>query len=186
MVSSMKLYTKTGDKGLTGLFGGDRVSKTHSRIECYGTVDELNSVLGVARAHTSHRELIEIFQIIQNQLFNLGADLSTPIGTKFEHKVKRITLDSIHFLEEKIDFMQAITPEMKNFILPGGSVCAANLHVARTVCRRAERLCIKLSLEENISENPQIYLNRLSDFFFICARYANVLDGLEDIEWTSK
>jgi cob(I)alamin adenosyltransferase len=182
----MKLYTKTGDKGKTGLFGGQRVPKNDLRIETYGTIDELNSVLGLVRFHTKDKDLIDLYQILQNTLFNLGSDLATPFGSKFEDKVKRITAEHIDFLEEKIDEMQAKTPEFRNFILPGGSGAAAHLHLARTICRRAERRCVSLMEKEDVGEFAQKYLNRLSDFFFICARYANVVDGQSDIEWSTK
>jgi cob(I)alamin adenosyltransferase len=182
----MKLYTKTGDKGKTGLFGGQRVPKNSLRIETYGTIDELNSILGIVRVHTKSPELLELYQILQNTLFNLGSDLATPYGSKFEDKVKRINESHISFLEGKIDEFQSKTPEFKNFILPGGSAAASYLHLARTVCRRAERHAVALMAEEDIGEFSQKYLNRLSDFFFICARYANVLDGVSDIEWSTK
>lgn len=182
----MKIYTKTGDKGKTSLFGGQRIEKFNLRIETYGTVDELNSVIGLARAFNKHEELDNLFQLIQNTLFNLGADLATPYGTKFEKQVKRITNEHILFLENQIDNMQEKTPEFKNFILPGGEKTASYLHLARTVCRRSERLAVELSVSEEIGENVLKYLNRLSDFLFICARYANVLDNVKDIEWSTK
>lgn len=179
----MKLYTRTGDKGKTGLFGGDRVKKNHLRIECYGTVDELNSIVGIVRSYTSQEHMDDLYQHIQNTLFTLGADLSTPLDSKHSDKIDRIHQREIDFLEEKIDEFQSKSPEFKNFILPGGSSAASYLHLARTVCRRAERLAVSLMQIESIGEYPQRYLNRLSDFFFICARYANVLDGYKDIEW---
>lgn len=182
----MKLYTKTGDKGKTGLFGGQRVPKNDLRIETYGTIDELNSVLGIVRSFTSDGDLIDLYQTLQNTLFNLGSDLATPFGSKFEDKVKRIGTEHVEFLEKKIDEFQSQTPEFRNFILPGGSKAAAHLHLARTVCRRAERLSVSLMETEDVGEFAQKYLNRLSDFFFICARYANVVDGTEDIEWSTK
>lgn len=182
----MKLYTKTGDKGKTGLFGGQRVPKNDLRIETYGTVDELNSILGIVRFHTKDKDLLDLYQTLQNTLFNLGSDLATPFGSKFEDKVKRIDSSHIDLLEKKIDEFQAASPEFRNFILPGGSAAASYLHLARTVCRRAERRCVSLMEIEDIGEFAQKYLNRLSDFFFICARYANVVDGYEDIEWSTK
>jgi cob(I)alamin adenosyltransferase len=182
----MKLYTKTGDKGKTSLFGGQRVPKNNIRIETYGTVDELNSVIGLARSFNKHEELDNLFQSLQNTLFNLGADLATPFGSKFEDQVKRIKEDHISYLEKEIDRMQEKSPEFKNFILPGGGHTASYLHLARTVCRRAERSAIALAEVENIGEFSIKYLNRLSDFFFICARYSNVLDGQNDIEWSTK
>lgn len=182
----MKLYTKTGDKGKTGLFGGERVAKNHLRIETYGTIDELNSVLGIVRTHVTKTSLIELIQRIQNSLFDLGSDLATPIDSKNADKVKRIDSTEITFLEEQIDHMQAEVPELCNFILPGGHPAAAYLHLARTVCRRAERLVVTLNETITTGEFPLIYLNRLSDFFFCFARYLNYINGEPDIEWTSK
>ena len=182
----MKLYTKTGDQGKTGLFGGQRVPKNDLRIETYGTIDELNSILGIVRFHTKNEDLIELYQTLQNTLFNLGSDLATPFASKFEDKIKRINESHIELLEQKIDEFQAATPEFRNFILPGGSAAASYLHLARTVCRRAERICVSLMETEEIGDFAQKYLNRLSDFLFICARYANVVDGYEDIEWSTK
>ena len=182
----MKVYTKTGDKGETSLFGGQRVPKNNIRISTYGTVDELNSVIGLARSFNKHDELDKLFQILQNTLFNLGADLATPFGSKFEDKVKRINEDHIINLESEIDRMQEKSPVFKNFILPGGSHVASFLHLARTVCRRAERSAIELADEEKIGDFAIKYLNRLSDYLFICARYSNVLDGESDIEWSTK
>ncbi|MCB0279148.1 MAG: cob(I)yrinic acid a,c-diamide adenosyltransferase [Calditrichaeota bacterium] len=182
----MKLYTKTGDSGKTGLFGGDRVRKDHQRIDAYGTIDELNSVVGLVRCHIKDAELTDLLQTVQNRLFDLGSDLATPLNSKHADKVKRISSDDVTFLELKIDHMQSKLPELRNFILPGGHPSAAYLHLARTVCRRAERLVVTLSETEQIGDLPVIYLNRLSDFFFCFARFANQINGFTDIEWTNK
>ena len=182
----MKLYTKTGDKGKTGLFGGDRVKKDHIRIETYGQVDELNAVIGVALAHKTDQKLDSMLEFIQQTLFNLGSDLATPLDSKFSDKVKRISLSQIEELEKWIDELQSLVAPFTNFILPGGSEASAYLHLARTVCRRAERTCVRLMDYESIGDNPQIYLNRLSDFLFIAARYANKVLNVEDIEWNTK
>jgi len=179
----MKLYTKTGDKGKTGLFGGQRVPKDSLRIETYGTIDELNSVLGIVRTYTKDEMLDTIYKRIQNELFNLGSDLATPFGSKHEEMVNRLTGAQVTQLEKEIDLIQKEAPEFRNFILPGGSPAASFLHLARTTCRRAERLCVTLMNHEDIGEWPQRYLNRLSDFFFIASRYANKLDGFDDVEW---
>ena len=179
----MKLYTKTGDKGKTGLFGGQRVPKDSLRLETYGTIDELNSVVGIVRTYTEQQELDDMYKRIQHELFNLGSDLATPFGSKFEDKVNRIKEFHVLELEKNIDELQAGAPEFRNFILPGGSKAGAYLHLARTVCRRAERHCVTLQNNENIGTWAQKYLNRLSDFFFIASRYANMKDGVADVEW---
>jgi cob(I)alamin adenosyltransferase len=182
----MKLYTKTGDKGKTGLFGGQRVPKDNARIETYGTIDELNSILGIVRHYTKQEDLDNIYYRIQNELFDLGSDLATPFGSKYEDKVYRMCEKEVLKLEEEIDSLQSESPEFTNFILPGGGPAGSFLHQARTVCRRAERLCVTLQNNEDIGVWPQKYLNRLSDFFFIASRYANVKDGYKDVEWNKK
>lgn len=180
----MKIYTKTGDDGTTSLFSGGRVSKTHLRVEAYGTVDELNSVLGVVRAHKPQRRCDEWLARVQWQLFNLGADLATPLDSKAEWVV-RMDADTVVWLEDAIDEMTAELPELKNFILPGGSLVAANIHVARTVCRRAERVVIQLQDQEPVGEQVIHYLNRLSDFLFTLARWENMQAGIPEDKWLS-
>ncbi|HEX2621184.1 MAG TPA: cob(I)yrinic acid a,c-diamide adenosyltransferase [Phototrophicaceae bacterium] len=178
----MKIYTKTGDTGTTSLFSGGRVPKTHLRVEAYGTVDELNSVIGVARAlGTSDQTNIRLEQV-QNQLFHLGADLATPLDAKAEWVV-RVDTATIDWLENGIDQMTAELPSLKQFILPGGTPAAAQLHVARTVCRRAERLVVALMDEEKIGEHPLVYLNRLSDWLFTLARWENQQAGIAESTW---
>jgi cob(I)alamin adenosyltransferase len=179
----MKLYTKTGDKGKTGLFNGKRIDKDDLRIESYGTVDELNSILGLVRSFSKNKEINELVEELQHHLFQLGSDLATELDSKQELKIKRITIDDIHFLEREIDRMQLACPAFRNFILPGGTKAASFLHQARTVCRRAERRVVTLMKTAEIGENPQIFLNRLSDFLFIMARFENFLSGQDDIEW---
>jgi cob(I)alamin adenosyltransferase len=179
----MKIYTKTGDDGTTSLFSGGRVAKTHLRVEAYGTVDELNSVLGLARAHRPHAKTDEWLTQIQNHLLRMGADLATPLDAKADWIV-RIDAGAVTWLENTIDVMDAQLPELKNFILPGGTPAAATLHVARTVCRRAERLVVALKEQENIGEYPPIYLNRLSDFLFTVARWENMQAGEPDAKWS--
>jgi cob(I)alamin adenosyltransferase len=167
----MKIYTKTGDDGTTGLFAGGRVTKTHARVEAYGTVDELNSVIGVARAHKPHQD--EWLRRVQNDLFHLGSDLATPLDADAAWVV-RLPPEAVKWLEGRIDEMADVLPPLKNFVLPGGCPAAAHLHVARTVCRRAERLVVHLTeQEEAINPNALIYLNRLSDFLFTLARFEN-------------
>jgi cob(I)alamin adenosyltransferase len=177
----MKIYTKTGDQGVTSLMGGKRVGKDSLRIEAYGTVDELNAVLGVCRVHNEDIFLGEIFMILQKCLFRLGADLATPVGEKYD--VPRVTDNLVLQMEQWIDAMDEKLPPLKNFILPGGSELAAHLHVARTVCRRAERCAVFLRREEDIGEMPVRFLNRLSDLLFVMARYANFLKKVDEEKW---
>jgi cob(I)alamin adenosyltransferase len=179
----MKIYTKAGDGGNTSLFSGGRVPKKHLRVECYGTVDELNSVLGVARAHQPHAQTDAWLERVQNQLFHLGADLATPLDAKADWVV-RVDPTAITWLEETIDQMTAELPALKNFVLPGGSLAAAQIHVARTVCRRAERLAVALRDEEAIGEQVIPYLNRLSDFLFTLARWENMKMGIPEEKWS--
>ncbi|MEO8606870.1 MAG: cob(I)yrinic acid a,c-diamide adenosyltransferase [Chloroflexota bacterium] len=181
----MKIYTKTGDDGTTSLFSGGRVSKTHLRVEAYGTVDELNSVLGVVRAQGPQAQTDTWLAQIQRQLFNLGADLATPLDSKSDWVV-RMDADTVLWLENLIDEMTGQLPELKHFILPGGSPAAAQLHVARTVCRRAERIVVALQEQKPVGEQVMNYLNRLSDFLFTLARWENMqVGGVED-QWTGK
>lgn len=178
----MKIYTKTGDKGETSLFGGERVSKDALRIEAYGTVDELNSLLGVVRSLKPDGEVGTILERIQNDLFALGADLATPQSSS-NTKVPRMETRHAEELEPIIDSLESKLRPLKAFILPGGSPVGAHLHLARTVCRRGERLVVKLSKSENIGTAPVVYLNRLSDLLFVLARYANHLEGEQETEW---
>jgi cob(I)alamin adenosyltransferase len=177
----MKIYTKTGDRGKTGLFGGDRIKKNHLRIETYGTIDELNSVLGIAISNSKNKKLKTMLIYLQNELFQLGSDLATLLGSKFEDKISRIGQKHIEIIENWIDELNKELPEFNRFILPGGGFVAAHLHLARTVCRRAERTCVSLLEEVEINEHIQPYLNRLSDFLFIAARYANFSEDISDI-----
>lgn len=178
----MKIYTKTGDDGTTSLFSGGRVTKHHLRVESYGTVDELNSYLGVARAYQASEKTDEYLETIQNHLFRLGADLATPMDAKAEWLV-RITDEETQWLEDTIDILNESLPELKNFILPGGVPVAAHLHVARTICRRAERIVVSLAEKEAINEASAIYLNRLSDCLFVLARYENAQQNESETKW---
>lgn len=178
----MKIYTKTGDKGDTSLFGGQRVPKDALRIEAYGTVDELNSVLGIVRADNKENEIDSIIDRIQNDLFVLGADLATP-RSQSSKSIKRIDAKDSRHLEKTIDQLEEQLKPLKTFILPGGSLVAARLHFARTVCRRAERSAVRLSRNEDIGEGTTIYLNRLSDLLFVLARYANHAAGVSETKW---
>lgn len=182
----MKIYTKTGDDGTTGLFNGIRVKKNAPRVEVYGTVDELNSIIGLVNSSGLPKEMEKIFEKISLTLFNLGSDLATPLNPPAKFQVPRITLENIEELEKEIDKYDDKLPTLKNFILPGGTMPAAFLHQARTVCRRAERLAVELSENEDIGEYAVKYLNRLSDFLFTAARMANHLAGKEDKIWKVK
>jgi cob(I)alamin adenosyltransferase len=180
----MKIYTKTGDKGETGLFGGERVPKDTPRIEAYGAVDELNSLLGIIRALRPNKRIDRILHGIQNDLFVAGADLATRKTSK-RSLIPHVGLSQITFLENAIDALQSSLPPLKTFILPGGTAAASHLHYARTVCRRAERSAVRLSRSEDINENIVIYLNRLSDLLFVLARYANRSGKKKETKWES-
>jgi cob(I)alamin adenosyltransferase len=182
----MKIYTKTGDDGTTGLFGAGRVLKNSQRVEAYGAVDELNSVLGVLTTQPGIEYFSTLILDIQKNLFVLGADLATPLESKTTYAIPRIGKDDITILEKAIDAEEAHLPALEKFILPGGSELAANFHLARTVSRRAERIVVGLAQTENIGAFDIQYLNRLSDLFFVLARRANQLAGVKDIEWDGK
>ncbi len=184
--SGMKIYTKTGDSGETGLYAGPRVRKDDARIEAYGTVDELNAVLGLARCEALLGEIDALVGQIQNELFDLGAELATPDPAK--RGTNLITSKQVESLERAIDKFDAQLPPLKTFILPGGSRGAAWLHLARTVCRRAERRTVTLMENEpgKISNNVLIYLNRLSDLLFVLARAVNQSAGQADVEWKKR
>lgn len=179
----MKIYTKTGDKGETGLFNGQRVRKDSLRVETYGTVDELNTVVGLALAFCENETLEKDLLRISNWLFNLGSDLATPLSPPPKWEVPRIPEEYISWLESRMDHYESSMPPLKSFVLPGGNRLSAHLHNARTVCRRAERLAVSLASHEELSPHSVIFLNRLSDYFFMAARYANHCLGHPDIEW---
>lgn len=184
----MKLYTRTGDDGSTGLFGGDRVSKNHLRLAAYGTLDELNSVVGLLRLHaTPACADAETLQRIQHDLFVLGAILATPSDRQelLGQRMSRPTW-GLEAMEADIDRLTALAPPMKNFVLPGGAPGAAYGHLARTVCRRAEREVVALAHEEALDSAVVRYLNRLSDWFFALSRAENAVAGTPDIEWVPK
>lgn len=186
MVKLNKIYTRTGDKGTTALVSGPRRLKHDLRVEAYGTVDETNSAIGVARLHTGGLERLDAMLFrIQNDLFDLGADLATPdSGEPLSYEPLRIVESQVTRLENEIDELNAALEPLTSFVLPGGSAAAANLHLARTVCRRAERLMVELSVSENEIVSPAAlkYANRLSDFLFVAARFANEA-GKADILW---
>lgn len=180
----MKIYTKTGDKGETSLFGGKRVWKDDLRIQAYGTTDELNAVLGIAAAELSDTELKVVISSIQNDLFTVGSDLASPLEKENKNFViPRIDTQFVTRLEILIDKFDSQLPALKNFILPGGSKVSSILHHARTVCRRAEREVVALSRIEGINDQIEVYLNRLSDLLFVLARFENFSSKHPDIEW---
>lgn len=181
----MKLYTRTGDEGETSLFGGGRVSKAEPRVEAYGTIDELNSTLGWALTQVRDAELRARLQRIQNDLFALGADLSTPVpsGGRTRPDTPALPLDRVKEMEAWVDEAESELPALNAFVLPGGTPGGAALHVTRTVCRRAERAVVALASSEAVSDGVIRYLNRLSDLLFVCARLENHRGGAEDVEW---
>ncbi|QTK82493.1 Cob(I)yrinic acid a,c-diamide adenosyltransferase [Agrobacterium tumefaciens] len=186
MVKLNKIYTRTGDKGTTALVSGPRRLKHDLRVEAYGTVDETNSAIGVARLHTAGMDTLDAMLFrIQNDLFDLGADLATPDdGEPLSYEPLRIVESQVTRLETEIDELNASLEPLTSFVLPGGSAAAANLHMARTICRRAERLMVELSVAESEIVSPAAikYANRLSDFLFVAARFANDA-GRADILW---
>lgn len=178
-----KIYTRTGDAGETGLRGGDRVPKDSLRVEVYGTLDELNAHLGLARAAGAAPQMDAVLGQIQDDLFRLGADLADPRGNAVDSPGGLIGPSHQALLEETIDQYEARLPPLSTFILPGGTPLAAHLHVARAVCRRAERRCVTLARAEAIPPHTVSYLNRLSDLLFVLARAANHGAGRQDIPW---
>ncbi len=179
----MPIYTKTGDKGETSLFGGDRVDKDSQRVDAYGEVDELNSFVGLTRARLEDKEIDSLLKKIQNDLLVIGSDLATKFGSKVESKTKRITADDVEHLERHIDrFTKELTP-LARFILPAGNPASSLLHVCRTVCRRAERSIVQLSKHEGINPKVIKYMNRLSDLFFTLARVVNKRSNVKEDVW---
>lgn len=179
----MKIYTKTGDKGQTGLFDGTRVLKSNLRVEAYGTIDELNSYIGTIASFDLPSDEKSVLLQICKFLFNAGTDLATPKESKLPKGFQRLSEVEIKFLENEIDKYSARLPELKNFILPTGCFESAFVHIARTVCRRAERCVVELEQSEKINHYIVVFLNRLSDFLFVFARYVNKLRGVEDTIW---
>lgn len=178
----MKLYTKTGDDGTTGLFGGGRVPKASLRVEAYGTVDETNAVLGVARATGLPPVIDAVLELVQGDLFTLGAELACVPGRESKLNMTPIGAADIHRLELAIDEADAACEPLKTFVLPGGSPQAAALHLARTVCRRAERAALAVD-DGPVRSDVIVYLNRLSDLLFALARRANVIAKVSDVPW---
>lgn len=181
-----RIYTRSGDDGTTALGSRRRVAKDDLRIETYGTVDELNSSLGLARATELSSELDQVLARIQHELFHLGADLCIPEDEKALFQGPRIEPSHVEALEREIDRFNAGLAPLENFVLPGGSPGAAALHLARTVCRRAERLAVRLARQEPLGDSVVPYLNRLSDLLFVLAREANRQAGSGDVLWNSR
>jgi cob(I)alamin adenosyltransferase len=181
-----KVYTRTGDDGTTGLGAGGRVGKDSPRIEAYGTVDELNSAIGLALAMGVNDAIASALASIQNDLFHLGSDLCVPEEEKASRPVPRIEERHVTSLEELMDRLSEELAPLENFVLPGGAASAAQLHVARTVCRRAERIVVTLSRSERVGPHTIEYLNRLSDALFVMARHENKRRGAPDVLWNSR
>lgn len=181
----MKIYTKTGDRGETGLFGGARVSKASLRVDTYGEIDELNSVLGLARCDVADVNSAALLEVVQSQLFNLGAELSTAPDSKVALGIPLVSEEEIAALEAAIDRAETELPALKTFVMPGGSRGAAQLHLARTVCRRAERKLVLMAASESVRDEAVRYLNRLSDALFVLARLENLRAGIADVPWIS-
>lgn len=180
----VKIYTKTGDRGTTSLFGGKRVDKNSARIEAYGTVDELNSQIGVVLSLNPPKDLVKKLIRVQEELFVLGADLSAPLDVKV--KVPRVSKPFITRLEKEIDKWEKTLPKIKNFVLPGGGRVGSILHLARTIARRTERSVVAFSKVEKINRNAQVYINRLSDWFFVAARQVNKLENQTEKIWKGR
>jgi cob(I)alamin adenosyltransferase len=187
MVVLNRIYTRTGDAGETALGTGERLSKAHIRISAYGTVDETNATIGVARLHLGDMPKLDaMLARIQNELFDLGADLCVPDrGEKLEFEPLRILPKQYERIETEIDELNAELSPLRSFVLPAGHAAAAQLHVSRTVCRRAERLVVELAAieGEHVSEGAIAYINRLSDFFFVASRWVNFRAGSGDVLW---
>jgi cob(I)alamin adenosyltransferase len=180
----MKIYTKTGDEGFTSLFGGTRISKDNIRIESYGSIDELNSFVGLLFEELQIQDVkLTLFQI-QNRLFDIGSSLACDPEKEF--KLESVTEEDTHLLESEIDRMESTLDPLKNFILPSGNKSIAVAHICRTVCRRAERRIVTLSNVSSVDKEIFHYLNRLSDYFFVCARYIAHSAGIADVKWQKK
>jgi cob(I)alamin adenosyltransferase len=182
----VKIYTKTGDAGETGLFGGPRVRKSDHRVEAYGEVDELNAALGVVRAQVEDPELERHLARIQDELFCVGAELATPHGARARAAIPPVEPAWLERLEAAIDAWEAELPPLRQFVLPGGTRTAAALHLARCVCRRAERRVVALAAEAEIAPATLAYLNRLSDLLFVAARIANHRAGRAETPWVPR
>ncbi len=178
----MRIYTRTGDEGTTSLFAGGRVSKGHVRLHAYGTIDELNAVLGLVVAAGVASQLEEALLRVQSELFVVGGDLATP-SKSANAAITRVSFEMTARLEQEIDTWEGALPELRNFILPGGGLSGAFLHQARTVCRRGERWIVQLAAVEDVNPDVLKYVNRLSDWLFVAARLANIEAGKSEAIW---
>jgi cob(I)alamin adenosyltransferase len=181
---ALKIYTKTGDKGNTSLIGGTKVPKSHLRIEAYGTVDELNSYIGLCRDLLEDAKSRALLQEVQDRLFTIGSSLACDPVKEPKMRIPDLKESDVTLLEKEMDRMDGILPAMKHFVLPGGHAMLSQLHIARCVCRRAERCCVRLELD-SLEVDPIVlkYLNRLSDYLFVLSRYTGQLLGAEEIPW---
>ncbi len=184
---AMKIYTKTGDTGNTSLIGGTKVPKSHLRIEAYGTVDELNSYIGLCRDLLTDEQSIRLLQEIQDRLFTIGSSLACDPLKEPKMRIPDLKETDVTLLENEMDRMNESVPAMKFFILPGGHPALSHLHIARCICRRAERCCVRLQLE-TIEVEPIVlqYINRLSDYLFVLARYTGHLLNVQEIAWKAR
>ena len=184
---AFRIYTKTGDKGSTSLIGGTKVPKSHIRIESYGTIDELNSYIGLIIANVQDVKSLDTLKEIQDRLFTIGSKLATDPGKETKMVLPELRDADVEKLENEIDRMDDQLPEMKSFILPGGSTPVAFIHIARCICRRAERICVHMQQDGmHVEDRVLQYLNRLSDYLFILARYISQVSGIADIPWRPK
>lgn len=184
---AFRIYTKTGDKGGTSLIGGTRVPKNHIRIDSYGTIDELNSWMGMTADLCGEEKLQAWIQEIQDRLFTIGSVLATSPDKEVKMKLPDLYEKDVQWLEARIDEMNEVLPEMRSFILPGGNQAGSAAHIARCVCRRAERICVGMQEMEEYIPDPVIpYLNRLSDFLFVLARYIGHMHGSREIAWRAR
>lgn len=181
---AIKIYTKTGDQGKTSLIGGTKVPKSHIRIESYGTIDELNSYIGLLNDHIADAHTKTILKEIQDRLFTIGSSLACDPEKEPLMKLPDLKEADISLLEKEIDAMNEVLPVMKSFILPGGHIAVSTAHVARCICRRAERICVHMQ-QENLFIDPLVikYINRLSDYLFVVARYVGHLLKVEEVKW---
>ena len=179
----MKIYTRTGDDGTTGLIGGSRVKKHNIRLESYGTIDELNSYIGLIRSMQTDAHTDQVLEMIQNKLFVIGANLATDKSIDLIRKQLPCKKTDIELLEKEMDEMNNHLPELRNFILPGGSQASSFCHVARTVCRRAERRIVELSENHDVDSILIKFINRLSDYLFVLSRYLNIAQKSPEILW---
>ena len=184
---SSKIYTKTGDTGKTSLIGGTKVPKSHVRIQAYGSVDELNAFIGLLNDQLENNHIHKIVREIQDRLFTIGSSLACDPGKDITMKIPDLVESDIVLLEQEMDSMNEKLPEMKSFILPGGNINVSTAHICRTICRRVERMIVELDLAEPLHQ-PLIvkYINRLSDYFFVLARYLGMQAGAEEIPWKAR